>query len=67
MLKADVIAAFPNQRTIARIAGVTQPRVSQWGEVVPELPARRIHDAHPEIPLRLSEDYGIAACGEMRA
>lgn len=42
---------FGTQAAAAAAAGVTQPRVSQWEEVIPELPARRLHDKFPELPL----------------
>lgn len=45
MKKSDAIGHFKTQTALARAlsdAGypITQPAVSKWGEVVPELPAR---------------------------
>lgn len=42
MKKADALAYFGNQQRLAAALGVSQPAVSQWGELVPERYAYRL-------------------------
>jgi hypothetical protein len=45
MLKSDVLKYFGTAAKAGRAAGVTKSAASQWGELIPELMARRLHDA----------------------
>ena len=57
MLKADALKILGTQTAVAQAAGVSQPTVSNWGEVIPAAPAMRLSMAYPQIPLRMREDY----------
>lgn len=50
MRKTEVIAYFKTQAGVrrallARGYQITQPAISKWGEVIPEIPARILHQA----------------------
>jgi len=44
MLKSDVIRYYKTQSAAARAIGYSDGAVSQWGELIPELTARKYHD-----------------------
>lgn len=45
MKTKDAVAFFKSKAEVARQAGVSRSRVSQWGEDVPELQAYRLEKA----------------------
>lgn len=45
MFKQDAINFFGNKSNLARAAGVDRSAVSQWGKLVPEGRAMRLHNA----------------------
>ena len=47
--KSDVVKKFGNSNRAAGELGLTRQAILQWGRYVPELTARRIMDAFPDL------------------
>jgi hypothetical protein len=44
MRKDTAVAHFGNQASIARALHISTAAVAVWGEIIPELSARKLHD-----------------------